>query len=98
MKHGHEFMTNVDTLAEADGIRFLCPVCYAVNRGAVGTHSIICWFEDKVDDAVQPGPGRWKPEGTDFSDLSFVPGKKSNSILLLSGCNAHFFLTKGEIV
>lgn len=80
------------TMQEADGIRFLCPKC--VNTDG---HSVICWFESKVADDVQPGPGRWNPQGTSFEDLSFVPGAKTRSIQLLGGCNHHFFITNGDV-
>lgn len=86
----------VESLAEADGIEFLCPKCFAANGGEVGTHAVICWFEGKVADDVEPKPGRWNPTGTGFSDLSFVPGKKSNSVLLIGGCAWHGFITNGD--
>lgn len=86
----------VDSIAEADGIRFLCPKCFEANGGPVGTHSVVCWFEDRVPDDAKPGPGRWKPTGDSFDTLSFVPGKKSNSVLLLGGCAWHGFITNGE--
>src|SRR5579859_6863427 len=35
----------VATLAEAHGIRFLCPKSFAKNGGPVGTHSVYIWFE-----------------------------------------------------
>ena len=85
------------TRETAHGLRFLCPLCFEKNGGNVGTHSVICWFEDKVGDDVTPGPGRWKPEGDTLETLSFVPGKHSRSIQLLGGCNAHFFITNGEV-
>lgn len=90
------FLPHAETLAEAHGISFLCPLCYQKNNGTVGTHSVICWFEDRVPDDAVPGPGRWKPVGTGIEDLSFVPGKKSNSVLLLSGCAWHGFVTNGD--
>lgn len=93
-REGSEY---VDTLAEADGIMFLCPVCFKTNNGSIGTHSVICWFEDKVADDVEPKPGRWYPTGTGIDDLSFIPHNHSNSVLLLGGCGAHFFITLGEI-
>jgi hypothetical protein len=86
----------VSTLAESDGIMFLCPKCFAENGGAVGTHAVLCWFEGKVPDYASPKPGRWNPTGTGFADLSFVPGAKSHSVLLLSGCAWHGFITNGE--
>ena len=93
---GH-YSIRVDSLAEADGIRFLCPKCYASNGGRIGTHQVVCWFEGRVSDDVQPGPGRWKPQGDSFENLSFVSGRKSNSVLLLGGCNWHGFVTNGEV-
>lgn len=88
--------TPVSTLADAHGIFFLCPKCFAENKGNVGTHGVLCWFEDRVPDDVEPGPGRWKPTGTGINDLSFVPGKRSNSVALRGGCGAHFFVENGR--
>lgn len=95
-EQGRQLMRTVFSLTEADGIRFLCPKCFAANGGRVGTHSVVCWFEGKVTDDVQPGPGRWNPTGSSFEDLSFVPGKKSNSVALMGGCAWHGFITNGE--
>lgn len=87
----------VDTLAEADGVMFLCPKCYAENNGRVGTHSVICWFVGKVPDELFPKPGRWTPQGTGLDDLTFVPGSgRSHSVLLTSGCNWHGFVANGK--
>ena len=91
-----DYQTDVATLAEADGIRFLCPKCYQVNGGNAGTHPVVCWFEGKVPDDAAPRPGRWKPVGTGIEDLTFVPGAKSNSVLLLGGCAWHGFVTNGD--
>jgi hypothetical protein len=87
-----EFFHHVDTLAGADGISFLCPLCVQRDR-----HSVLCWFEGKVPDDVQPNPGRWNPIGTGYGDLSFVPGRKSHSVLLLGGCAWHGYITNGEV-
>lgn len=87
-----EYFRYVDALAEADGISFLCPICLDSSR-----HSVICWFEGRVPDEVDPKPGRWNPVGSGFEDLSFVPGAKSNSVLLLGGCAWHGFVTNGEV-
>jgi hypothetical protein len=85
---------SVDTLAEAQGLWFLCPVCFQRNSGVVGTHHVLCWFAARgVLDSRKPGPGRWTPTGTDFKDLSLAP-----SILLpQSKCEAHFHVINGEI-
>lgn len=92
----HEVNIVVDMIAEADGIEFLCPKCFAANGSDVGTHWVICWFEGKVPDDVSPKPGRWNPVGSSLDDLTFVPGAKSNSVLLLGGCDWHGFVTNGD--
>ena len=91
-----ETLYPVATLAEADGVEFLCPKCFAANSGPVGTHTVICWFEGKVPDDAFPRPGRWNPQGTGLDDLTFVPGAKSNSVLLTEGCMWHGFVTNGD--
>jgi hypothetical protein len=87
---------HVATLAEADGIVFLCPKCFAANGGNVGTHSVICWFVGKVPDDATPGPGRWTPSGTGLDDLSFIGGSRSPSVALIGGCNWHGFVRDGD--
>lgn len=91
-------MTRGVTLAEADGILFLCPKCFEeAKKSNVNVHSIICWFVDKVPDGLSPGPGRWTPQGTCLEDLTFVPSPRfSHSVLLTSGCQWHGFVTNGH--
>jgi len=86
---------NVATLAEADGIRFLCPKCFAANKGPIGTHGIICWSPSVPQD-TRPTPGRWSLQGAGFDDLTLVAG--SSSVALTGGCAAHFFVRNGEII
>lgn len=88
-------LRQVETLAEADGIWFLCPKCFAANNGPIGTHSVGCWFTGKVPDSAEPGPGRWNPSGTSFEDLTFVP-PGAVSVKLTSGCQWHGFIRNGE--
>lgn len=85
---------NVSDIAQADGIMFLCPKCFAANGGPRGTHSIICW-QPKVPQTIEPKPGRWSLVGTGLDDLTLVAA--SSSILLTSGCQAHFFIRNGKI-
>ena len=83
---------------EADGIRFLCPKCYAIDNSPIGTHSVICWFF-WVPPHISPGPGRWTPDGENgIHDLTFVPGSppKACSVLLLGGCGWHGFVKGGD--
>lgn len=84
----------VDSLAEADGLWFLCPKCFAKNGGAAGVHGIKCWFEGKVPPTAQPGPGRWIPNGTGIDDLTFT-SSISPSIQLLGGCRWHGWIENG---
>lgn len=84
----------VDTLAEANGIKFLCPKCFQQNQGAVGTHAVICW-NPSVPQTTNPTPGRWNLVGTGFDDLSLVAG--SSSVLLPPPCSWHGFIRAGEV-
>lgn len=86
---------DVDLISEADGVLFLCPKCFQTNGGTIGTHSVICW-RSRVPQTEDPKPGRWEFEGTGLHDLTLVAG--SRSVLLMGGCNAHFFVRSGDIV
>lgn len=84
-----------DNLAEADGVQFLCPKCFAASdKGRIGVHSVICW-NPKVPQTVSPVPGRWELLGTGYNDLTLRAG--SSSVLITSGCMAHFYINNGEI-
>lgn len=87
-------------MEDAQGVAFLCPRCFVLNEGRVGTHHIICWFAGRrVPDHLSPGPGRWTPAGTDMETLTLngaTPGG-SRSVLLTAGCGAHFFVTGGSV-
>jgi hypothetical protein len=89
-------MTEGVSYAEADGVQFLCPVCFQANGGSYGTHSVICWTPKVAADRV-PGPGRWTLQGTSLEDLTLVAG--SSSVALTGGgCAAHFFIRQGNVV
>jgi len=85
----------VDCLADADGIRFLCPKCLAELGGRPGVHSCICWCPS-VPQTTYPRPGRWAFEGTGLSDLTLRAG--SSSVSITDGCKAHFSICAGEII
>jgi hypothetical protein len=89
-----EYQVYVDTPQEADGITFMCPKCFEQNKGSVGTHWVLCW-SPKVPPDIDPKPGRWNLVGTNYEDLSLVAG--SSSVLLTSGCEAHFFVQQGNV-
>jgi hypothetical protein len=84
----------VSSIADADGLWFLCPKCFRQNNGSVGTHGVLCW-KPTVPQTISPGPGRWNMEGTGFDDLSLVAG--SSSVLLTSGCRWHGFVRQGDV-
>lgn len=81
------------TVAEVQGVSFLCPVCFKKNGGPVGTESILCWFRGRgIPDNADPGPGRWAPvSGAGFGDLTLSP-----SVNVQNG-HWHGFVTNGEI-
>lgn len=93
-REGQTGWSRVDSLAEADGVWFLCPKCYLANGGEIGTHHVLCWFVGKVPDDVAPRPGRWVPSGTGIDDLTFV-GPAAASVLLTSGCQWHGYIRNG---
>ena len=95
---GANSFLRIESLADADGILFVYPKRYAELGQRAGAHSVICWFRGKVPDDRTPGPGRWTPQGTGLSDLTFVPGDPpmAVSVLLTAGCGWHGFVTNGE--
>ncbi len=79
-----------DALAGSDGLQLRCP------REACG-HYVMCWFTHVGQD-LYPRPGRWKPQGTSYDDMTFVPWDgHTQSVLLTSGCMAHFLIENGEV-
>lgn len=99
-RDGHEYYIPIDNIAEAQGIEFLCPLCFAANRGSRGTHMVICWSRSKgIPEDVSPKPGRWKMDGTGYADLTLNadPPGHARSVQLLGGCNWHGHITNGEI-
>lgn len=88
--------TYVDSISEADGIIFLCPLCFENNnKSNIGVHMIICW-NLSVPQTTEPTPGRWNLIGTGYKDLSLQAD--SSSILLTGdGCKWHGFITNGEV-
>lgn len=92
---GTERYVHVATVAEADGVYFICPCCIAKLGSKIGAHSVLCWFVGKVPDDVDPKPGRWNPSGTTIDDLTFV-GPGAASVLLQGGCGWHGFVNNGD--
>lgn len=94
------FFVPVDALAEAHGLKFLCPKCFAANGGPTGTHSVICWSRSRgTPEDAQPGPGRWRIKGSGFADLTLKADapSKARSVQLIGGCKWHGFITNGRV-
>lgn len=87
----------VEAIAEADGIMFVCPLCFEKNgKSNVGVHSVICWTPS-VPQTTEPTPGRWEMIGKGYGDLTLQAG--SSSILLTGeGCKWHGFIKDGEVI
>lgn len=91
---------DVTTIAEADLIMFLCPLCFEKNGGAVGTHSVMVSLAGRnvPDDAGSRDstgkPSRWTVQsGSGLDDLVLTP-----SILLsMSQCAWHGFVGSSGI-
>lgn len=79
---------------DCDGLIFLCPKCFADNKGPIGTHSVICW-KPHVPLSISPGPGRWSQRGTGIDDLTLFAG--SSSVWLKDGCGWHGFVGFGSV-
>jgi hypothetical protein len=78
---------HVDTLAQAQGIRFYCPGC--------GEHMIGLWFADRgVPADAEPKP-RWRVSGTGYADLTISPSINLD-VPGATGCRWHGFVTNGE--
>lgn len=93
------FFVHVETIAEAQGVEFLCPKCFAANGGAIGTHGVVCWSRSRgVPDSAEPGPGRWSLVGTGLDDLTLNadPPSTARSVQLNGGCAWHGFVTAGD--
>lgn len=95
---------NVETVAEADHIMFLCPLCFTKNGGPQGTHSVMVTFAgrtvpDEAGTRSHDGKAsRWNVSGTSLDDLVLTP-----SILLDAGhkveggCHWHGFVGSSGI-
>lgn len=88
------YMQRVETLAEAQGLWYLCPLCFAKNKGSVGTHWVDTTFRDRgVPDHLgsrgkDNKPTRWAVvSGSGLADIVLSP-----SIQLLGGCAWHGFV------
>lgn len=93
------YHVRVDNIAEAQGVMFVCPLCYANLGKREGAHSVICWSRSRgVPEDASPGPGRWKLDGTSLDDLTLNadPPNQNRSVQLNGGCGWHGHVTNGD--
>lgn len=99
-ENGSVYFVPVETIEEAQGVCFLCPLCFRKNSGPIGTHSVICWSRSRgVPDDASPAPGRWTLRGTGLADLTLDgdPPGTARSVLLNGCCQWHGFITDGQV-
>lgn len=86
-----------DSIAEADGVRFGCPLCYDDRSRPGYGHQIICWFSH-APLTTFPGPGRWSKSGTGYHDLTLGPkiGGSQSSVQVEGGCRWHGMIQDGD--
>jgi hypothetical protein len=65
VRHSEKYLVNVETLAEAHGVKFTCP--------CGGGHGIIVWFADRDVPTDATPLYRWKATGTSLADLTLTP-------------------------
>lgn len=93
---GHmRWYDHVQTLPEADGLWFLCPQCYILNNGEVGTHWHAIGFRGRCPpNCYSKGSNgedtRWDVSGTCLDDLVLTP-----SIQTVGGCGWHGWIKNG---
>jgi|SRR5580765_4673043 len=94
----------VNTVAEADQVSFLCPLCYAKNGGNKGTHSVMVTFAGRnvPDDSGSRDstgkPSRWNASGTSINDLVLTPSIALDaSRKAEEGCHWHGFVGSNGI-
>lgn len=94
-----EYSLTVATLESAQGVRFLCPVCFQKNGGPAGTHGVEVAFEGRGvephqgSQAASGQPSRWAVAGTGLDDLTLTPSIDLGGV----GCGWHGFVRAGEV-
>ena len=93
----------VETVAEAHGVRFLCPKSFAKNGGPKGTHSVYIFFEGSPH-AGHNSAGkevRWKVTGgTTLDDLQLSPSiqEQDEGMPPERQCNWHGFVGSSGVL
>lgn len=93
-----DYFRQVDSLAEAHGIRFLCPKSFAANSGPVGTHSVQVYFAgspvpEHIGKNKEGQTVRWNVSGSDLDNLSLTPSIQEEDEI----CKWHGFVGSGGV-
>ncbi len=89
---GRDLLSRVATLAEADGIMFMCPKCFETNG-----HQVRVFFRgrgapDRLGKNSKGVTVRWNASGTGLADLVLTP-----SIQIEGCCGWHGFVGSSGI-
>jgi hypothetical protein len=85
------------SIKNADGLSYLCPVCFHRNKGSVGTEHILNWFLERgVPASFTPGPGRWAFKGTSLDDITFI-GTENHSYSVAIIEHWHGYVENGTV-
>lgn len=91
-----EYLHHENSLATAQGIMFLCPICFIKNNGPIGTHKIEVTFSDRGaqdnqgSHNTQRQPSRWVVHGSGYADMTLHPSINAECW--------HGFVTAGEVI
>lgn len=92
-----EYIIYIASLEGAQGLSFLCPVCFEKNKGSVGTHRVEISFagkgakDNQGSQDVDGKPLRWSVSGTDINDLTIISS-------IPSSCGLSSQIVKGEVM
>jgi len=94
-----DYYVPVDTLVEAQGIWFLCPLCFDTNKGSIGTHWVGVGFADRAPPGTfsqnkEGKDSRWSVSGTGLDDLVLTPSIQLDTE---HGCKWHGFVGSSGI-
>jgi hypothetical protein len=85
-------LVKVDSLSEAQGIKFQCPTC-KIDYPGEGFHKIILPFRGRGVAAEINGGHTWEVSGSSYGDLTLKPSVNAAG----GACRWHGFVTNGEV-
>jgi Family of unknown function (DUF6527) len=93
-----DLFRRVETLAEAHGVRFICPKSFATHGGVAGAHTTQVFFEGSpVPSQIGVNKNgktvRWHVSGTSLDDLTLSPSIQEEDGV----CQWHGFVRNGDV-